>query len=80
MRRTVAARMPTRMAFLRCYHRKPGCSKADDDGVVAGKNKVDRDDLQECSQARSSKDFHGNVPRMPLRSVLVSPERHVNHE
>ena len=40
--------MPMRMARLRCCGRQAGRSQPDHDGVVARKDQVDHQDLEEC--------------------------------
>ena len=46
-----------RLLALIC--RKSGRRQPDDDGVVAGENEIDGNDLKERGKARGSEDFHG---------------------
>ncbi len=59
-----------RLAALRSF--QAGSSKADDDGVVAGENEVDSNDLQQSRQTGRCENIHIEVPPGYASSVLAS--------
>ena len=72
MRSTVAASTPIEDGLLALFDRQAGGGEADDDGIVAGKHKVDGDDLEKGRQARGAETIHRlKAPCFVRRDLVV---------